>query len=104
MASSKQLTFCEAHKPGLCDVAYLPAAGSGAATLVTAGADGRLCYRNPEAPAEASKEIDNSNNGASAAVHCLAAAQGRAIVTGDDQNFVKVLERAAPSALYICGT
>ena len=89
MAGAKQLSFSEAHKPGLCDVAYLPAAG-GAATLITAGADGRVCYRSAEAPAEAAKEIENSNNGASAPVHCVAAAQGRAVVTGDDQNFVKV--------------
>ena len=93
-STSKQLAFCEAHKPGLCSLAYLPAAagsgGSGAATLVTSGPDGRLCYRSADAPSEVAKEAENSNNGAPTAVHCLAAAAGRPVVTGDDQNFVKV--------------
>ena len=92
MAAAKQLSFCEAHKAGLCSVAYLPvAAGSGAAAvLVTAGPDGRLCYRSADKPGEVTKEVCNTNNGAATPVHCLATAQGRPVITGDEQNFVKV--------------
>ncbi|KAI3431740.1 hypothetical protein D9Q98_004782 [Chlorella vulgaris] len=88
MASAPKLSFCQAHQPGLCDVAWLPTPGA-AAVLVTAGGEGRVCYRTSESPAEAVKEIQNSNNGAAAPVHCVAAAQGRPVITGDDQNFVK---------------
>lgn len=101
MASSKPLSFCEAHGPGLCSLAYLPTTPSGStAALLTAGPDGKLCYRSSEAPTEVAKEIQNTNNGAVAPVHCLAAAHSRPVVTGDDQNFVKVRQRRqAPAAL-----
>ena len=92
--SAKQLSFSEAHTGGLCSVAYLPAApGSGAVpTLVTAGPDGRLCYRPADAPSgPPAKEARNENNGAVAPVHCVASATAKQpVVTGDDQNFVKV--------------
>ncbi|KAL4439932.1 hypothetical protein ABPG75_002933 [Micractinium tetrahymenae] len=91
MAGGKPLAFCDAHKAGLCSVAWLPAAGgSAAAALLTAGPDGRLCYRNPETPAEVAKDITNSCQGVVGPVHVLAAAEGRPVVTGDDQNFAKV--------------
>lgn len=87
----KPLTFAEAHAPGLCSVAYLPATGGGAPTLVTAGPDGRLCFRAADAPGgEPTKVVENTSNGAAAAVHCVAAAAGRPVATGDEQNFVKV--------------
>lgn len=90
MAGGKPLAFCDAHKAGPCSVAWLPAAGGrAAAALLTAGPDGRLCYRNPEAPAEVVKDITNSCQGTVGPVHVLAAAEGRPVVTGDDQNFAK---------------
>ena len=94
MAASKPLAFCEAHAAGLCSVVWLPGGGSGAAALLTAGPDGRLCYRKPEAPGEVLKDIENSRQGDKAAVHCLAATAGRPVLTGDDQNFVKVRQRS----------
>lgn len=101
MASAPKLSFCQAHQPGLCDVAWLPTPGA-AAVLLTAGGEGRVCYRTSESPAEAVKEIQNSNNGAAAPVHCVAAAQGRPVITGDDQNFVKVWQPMA--AASVCST
>lgn len=72
-------------------MAWLPAAGGrAAAALLTSGPDGRLCYRNPEVPAEVVKDITNSCQGTVGPVHVLAAAEGRPVVTGDDQNFAKV--------------
>lgn len=90
MAGGKPLAFCDAHKAGLCSVAWLPAEGGGAAAvLLTAGPDGRLCYRNPELPTEVVKDITNSCQGIVGPVHVLATSEGRPVVTGDDQNFAK---------------
>lgn len=102
MACSKPLSFCDAHKAGLCSVAWVPCssedASAAAAALVTAGPDGRLCYRKPEAPSEVVKEIENSCNGAVGPVYCLATAQGRPVVTADEHNFAKVRGRGGRAA------
>ncbi|PSC69197.1 WD repeat and HMG-box DNA-binding 1 isoform B [Micractinium conductrix] len=101
MAASKPLAFCEAHAAGLCSVVWLPGGGSGAAALLTAGPDGRLCYRKPEAPGEVLKDIENSRQGDKAAVHCLAATAGRPVLTGDDQNFVKCYSHPAGELINV---
>lgn len=93
---TRPLQFSDAHGTGLCSVAYLPAApgGGGGLTLVTAGPDGRLCYRSPDAPGgEPQKVAENSLNGAAVAMHCVAAAAGRPVITGDNEHFVKASSR-----------
>lgn len=105
MAGSKPLSFSEAHAPGLCSVAYLPVLGGGGAgpTLVTAGPDARLCYRAADAPVgPPQKEVAVENNGAAAPVHCVAAAAGRPVVTGDDQHFVRVRVCLVPRGAVGC--
>lgn len=102
---TKPLTFSDAHAAGLCSVAYVapaPGSGGGEPTLVTAGPDGRICYRPAGAPGGApTKEAANANNGAPAAVHCLATAPGRPVVAGDEQNFVKVGSSCLSSMLFV---
>lgn len=92
MTVGKPLAFSDAHAAGLCSLAYLPAAAGsgGSVALVTAGPDGKLCFRAADAPAEVQKEVQVANNGAPTPLHCLAAAAGKPVVTGDDANFVKV--------------
>lgn len=95
MAGGKPLAFSDAHAAGLCSLAYLPAAAGsgGSVALVTAGPDGKLCFRSADAPAEVQKEVQVANGGAPTPLHCLAAAAGKPVVTGDDANFVKVCKR-----------
>lgn len=92
MAGGKPLAFSDAHATGLCSLAYLPAeaGSSGSVALVTAGPDGKLCFRSADAPSEVQKEVLVANGGAPTPLHCLAVAAGKPVVTGDDANFVKV--------------
>ncbi|KAI7839202.1 hypothetical protein COHA_007091 [Chlorella ohadii] len=91
MAGGKPLAFSDAHAAGLCSLAYLPAeaGSSGSVALVTAGPDGKLCFRSADAPSEVQKEMLVANGGAPTPLHCLAVAAGKPVVTGDDANFVK---------------
>lgn len=84
MSGGKPLAFFSAHK-GPCDVAWL------GGSLVTCGADGRVCWRAGGQPAEVTTQVDGSNNGAATALTCIhASPKDDRLAVADDQCYVKV--------------
>ena len=88
MAEVRELPFKEGHGPGAGGVAF--AKHDGGLCLVTCGADGHVCVRDP-ATGEAQRSHPAGGPGSKSAVLTLAAsAKGGLVATGDKDTFVKV--------------
>eukprot|EP00887_Chlorella_sp_A99_P000454 scaffold17.g454.t1 len=94
---SKPLAFVTAHKAGSCDVAW-----AGADALLTVGPDGRVCCRAADHPAEVKQEAVHGNNGAAAALNCLAyTAKDDRLAVVDDQCFVEYYKGGCGAAAEV---